>query len=88
MVAVRPAGARLAGFLKVAWDGGTHAFVLNPCVDALHQRTGIGRELVRRAGDAARAAGCTWLHVDFEPHLEGFYARCGFSPTPAGLLRL
>jgi hypothetical protein len=29
-----------------------------------------------------------WLHVDFEPHLEGFYRGCGFTPTPAGLIRL
>ena len=82
------AAARLVGFVNVAWDGGTHAFLLDPCVDPEHRRAGIGRELVRRAADAARAAGCTWLHVDHEPHLASFYARCGFSPTPAGLLRL
>jgi hypothetical protein len=29
-----------------------------------------------------------WLHVDFEPHLESFYASCGFAPTQAGLIRL
>ena len=52
------ASGRLVGFVDVAWDGGTHAFVLDPCVDPLHQRAGIGRELVRRAGDAARLAGC------------------------------
>ena len=82
------AAARLVGFVNVAWDGGTHAFVLDTCVDPEHRRAGVGRELVRRAADAARAAGCGWLHVDHEPHLETFYARCGFSPTPAGLLRL
>jgi len=37
----------------------------------------------------ARAAGCEWLHVDFEDHLGPFYfGRCGFRPTSAGLLRL
>ena len=82
------AAARLVGFVNVVWDGGTHAFVLDTCVDPEHRRAGVGRELVRRAADAARAAGCDWLHVDHEPHLGPFYARCGFSPTPAGLLAL
>jgi hypothetical protein len=37
----------------------------------------------------ARAAGCHWLHVDFEPELTGFYlGPCGFTSTAAGLLRL
>ncbi|GAB2574406.1 GNAT family N-acetyltransferase [Microlunatus antarcticus] len=75
-------------FVNVAWDGGTHAFLLDTCVDPGRQGEGIGAALVRRATDVTREAGCTWLHVDFEPHLERFYARCGFSPTPAGLLRL
>ena len=44
--------------------------------------------LVERAAGAAKAAGCAWLHVDFDPELEGFYAGCGFLPTAAGLLRL
>ena len=82
------AHARLVGFVNVAWDGGVHAFLLDTCVDPDRQRAGVGAELVRRAADAAREAGCTWLHVDYEPRLETFYARCGFSPTAAGLLRL
>ena len=80
--------AGLVGFVNVAWDGGTHAFLLDTCVHASRRGEGIGVELVHRAAAAAREAGCTWLHVDFEPHLATFYARCGFSPTPAGLLRL
>jgi GNAT superfamily N-acetyltransferase len=83
-----PGRCRLVGFVNVAWDGGTHAFLLDTCVDLTRQHEGIGVALVRRAADAAREAGCTWLHVDFEPHLETFHARCGFSPTSAGLLRL
>lgn len=36
-----------------------------------------------------RAAGCEYLHVDFENHLKPFYLEtCGFSPAPAELLRL
>jgi hypothetical protein len=35
------------------------------------------------------AAGCEWLHVDFDDDLRGFYFdACGFVPTNAGLLSL
>ncbi len=78
----------LIGFVNVAWDGGVHAFLLDTTVHPGHQRRGIGQALVRRAAVEARARGAHWLHVDFEPHLEGFYATCGFSPTRAGLIRL
>jgi GNAT superfamily N-acetyltransferase len=82
------ATARLVGFVNVAWDGGVHAFLLDTCVDPAQRGQGVGSALVRRATGAARQAGCTWLHVDFAPELTAFYARCGFSPTGAGLLRL
>jgi hypothetical protein len=39
--------------------------------------------------DTAAAAGCEWLHVDFEDHLRDFYLNaCGFTPTNAGLIQL
>ncbi|MBU2665113.1 GNAT family N-acetyltransferase [Actinoplanes bogorensis] len=83
------AGPRLAGFVQVAWDGGAHAFLLDTAVDPDRQGEGIGVNLVRAATAEARAAGCEWLHVDFEPHLEHFYVdRCGFRPTRAGLIPL
>jgi GNAT superfamily N-acetyltransferase len=81
-------GDRLVGFVKLAWDGGAHAFVLDTTVHPDFQRHGIGRRLVGRAAEVAQRAGVEWLHVDYEPHLEGFYSRCGFRPTPAGLMRL
>lgn len=79
---------RLIGFVNVAWDGGVHAFVLDTTVHPDYRRRRIGAELVGRALTVARAAGCTWLHVDFEPELARFYESCGFEPTAAGLLRL
>ena len=85
---VTPDSSRLVGFVKLAWDGGVHAFLLDTTVDAAYQRHGIGRELVIRAAHYAKQQGCTWLHVDFEPALEGFYARCGFVGTRAGLISL
>ncbi|GHF38937.1 GNAT superfamily N-acetyltransferase [Deinococcus metalli] len=82
-------GDALVGFVNVAWDGGAHAFLLDTTVHPAAQRRGVGGELVRRAAQAAREhGGVEWLHVDYEPHLHGFYAACGFTPTPAGLLRL
>ena len=79
---------RLVGFVKLAWDGGLHAFLLDTTVHPDHQRQGIGMRLVERAAEVARRSGVEWLHVDYEPAGEGFYARCGFRPTPAGLMRL
>jgi GNAT superfamily N-acetyltransferase len=80
------AGEQLTGFVQVAWDGGAHAFLLDTTVDPARRHHGIGTALIRAATDQARAAGCTWLHVDYEPHLAEFYR--DFRPTPAGLLRL
>lgn len=79
---------RLVGFLYVAWDGGTHAFLLDPTVHPAVRRRGLGLELVKRAAVAARERGCGWLHVDFEDELEPFYRAAGFRPTKAGLIRL
>jgi GNAT superfamily N-acetyltransferase len=82
-------GDELAGFVQVCWDGGAHAFLLDTAVDPAAQRHGVGTGLVRAAIADTRAAGCEWLHVDFEEHLAGFYLTgSGFRPTAAGLLRL
>ncbi|MFF1909445.1 GNAT family N-acetyltransferase [Kitasatospora sp. NPDC058218] len=89
-VCARPADTGwLAGFVNVAWDGGAHAFLLDTVVARAARHGGIGAGLVATAAEAARAAGCEWLHVDFEEHLRPFYLdACGFRPTDAGLLRL
>ncbi|MEV0843288.1 GNAT family N-acetyltransferase [Actinocatenispora sera] len=78
----------LVGFVNVATDGGSHAFLLDTTVHPDEQHRGLGTRLVRAATEQARAAGAEWLHVDYEPHLTGFYAGCGFRPTDAGLRRL
>lgn len=88
-VSARDEGGRLVGFVNVAWDGGDHAFLLDTKTRSDHQHQGIGTELVRQAAQQARAAGCEWLHVDFEPDLAAFYFdACGFRPTDAGLIHL
>ncbi|CAL9605172.1 GNAT family N-acetyltransferase [Streptomyces sp. enrichment culture] len=79
----------LIGFVNVAWDGGAHAFVLDTVVARHRRGSGVGAALVARAAEEARAAGCSWLHVDFEEHLRAFYFdACGFRPTAAGLIAL
>lgn len=82
------AGDRVVGYVNVAWDGGVHAFLLDTTVDPEFQRRGIARELVRLVAAEAKTRGADWLHVDYEPHLTGFYEGCGFRSTAAGLIDL
>ena len=80
---------RLVGFVNVAWDGGAHAFILDTMVAMDQRRRGIAAQLIELARMKARDAGCEWLHVDFENHLEAFYIKaCGFRATKAGLIGL
>ncbi len=76
----------LVGFVNLAWDGGIHAFLLDTTVHSAYQRRGTGQELVAQAVLVARERGIEWIHVDYEPHLQGFYEACGFKPTQAGLI--
>jgi len=79
----------LIGFVNVAWDGGVHAFLLDTMVARDQQRRGHAARMVALAVERAKASGCEWLHVDFEPHLKDFYfGACGFKPTDAGLIAL
>ena len=79
----------LVGFVNVVWDGLVHAWLQDTMVAVSARGNDIGTELVERAREAARAAGCEWLHVDFDDHLRSFYFdACGFRPTNAGLIGL
>ena len=78
----------LVGFVRLAWDGGIHTFLLEPTVHPGFRRRGIGRALVDRVVTVARERKAEWVHVDYEPHLRRFYQACGFTPTQAGLIRL
>lgn len=79
---------KLVGFVKMATDGGKHAFLLDPTVHPDYRRSGLGTRLVKAAISEAKANGATFVHVDYEPHLERFYEGCGFEKSRAGLLRL
>jgi predicted N-acetyltransferase YhbS len=78
----------LVGFVYVAWDGGAHAFLLEPTVLPSYRNRGIGLELVRHAAREVADAGADWLHVDYAPDLERFYAAAGFASSKAGVMRL
>ncbi|MDY7102682.1 MAG: GNAT family N-acetyltransferase [Actinomycetota bacterium] len=80
---------RLVGFVNVLWDGFVHAWIQDVMVARSHRHRGVGVALVRAAADGARAAGCEWLHVDFDDDLRPFYVdACGFEPASAALLDL
>jgi GNAT superfamily N-acetyltransferase len=82
-------GADLVGFVNVLWDGLVHAWLQDTMVAVAARGRGIGTGLVDRARHGAKAAGCEYLHVDFEDRLAAFYyGACGFRPTSAGLLEL
>jgi GNAT superfamily N-acetyltransferase len=88
-VTARTQERTLIGFVNVAWDGSDHAFLIDPKTRGPYQRQGIGTRLVRLAAEQAKTTGCSWLHVDFEPHLRTFFFHaCGFTPTDAGLIDL
>jgi GNAT superfamily N-acetyltransferase len=79
----------LVGFVNVISDGLVHAWLQDTMVASATRERGIGTRLVGVARDGAKAAGCEWLHVDFDSHLRHFYVdACGFTPTDAGLIHL
>jgi GNAT superfamily N-acetyltransferase len=88
-VVARNEDGELVGFINVPWDGLVHAWLQDTMVALSARHEGIGSRLVSVAVKETRAAGCEWLHVDFDDHLRAFYFdACGFTPTNAGLIRL
>ena len=88
-VTARLVDGTFIGFVNVASDGGDHAFLIDTKTRSGYQRRGVGTRVVKFAARHAKAAGCEWLHVDFDDHLAAFYfGACGFEPTNAGLINL
>ncbi len=82
-------GGSLVGFVNVLWDGSAHAWLQDVMVAESTRGRGVGTALVGLARRSAKAAGCEWLHVDFDADLAPFYyGACGFRPTSAGLIAL
>jgi GNAT superfamily N-acetyltransferase len=87
-VCMRVSGT-LVGFLNVAWDGGSHAFLLDTMITDSLRRQGFASRLIEETVRRSKETDVEWLHVDFEPHLRAFYFdACGFKSTDAGLVRL
>lgn len=78
----------LVGWCAALSDGVRHAFLIDVIVTPRWQRRGVGRAMVERATAALRERGIRIIHVDFTPEQEGFYRRCGFRPSPAGIREL
>lgn len=76
----------LIGFVNTVTDGYLHAFVLDVTVNPAFRRKGIGTALVQKAILECKRKSIEWIHVDYEPHLERFYIKCGFSGTKAGIV--
>jgi GNAT superfamily N-acetyltransferase len=88
-VAARLADGTVIGFVNVVSDGGDHAFLIDTKTRGAFQRTRVASRVVKFAAQHAKAAGCEWLHVDFDDDLRAFYFdACGFEPTTAGLINL
>jgi GNAT superfamily N-acetyltransferase len=82
-------GTELVGFVNVLWDGLVHAWLQDTMVATNAGRQGVGTQVVAVARDAARDAGCEFLHVDFDDELKPFYYdACGFTRTNGGLIAL
>lgn len=88
-VTARAPDGTLAGFVNVVGDGGDHAFLIDTKTRGSFQRRQVGTRVVAFAAQQAKAAGCEWLHVDFDADLRAFYFdACGFQPTDGGLIHL
>jgi GNAT superfamily N-acetyltransferase len=83
------ADSGLVGFANVLGDGLVHAWLQDVMVAKSHRGEGIATRLVAIGREHAAAAGCEWLHVDFDDDLRAlFFDACGFRPTNAGLIAL
>jgi GNAT superfamily N-acetyltransferase len=77
-------GARLVGFAAAISNGAWHAYVTSVAVHPDHQRSGIGKEVVRRL--MADRDGIQFvLHAD--PPVHPFYAKLGYVTAPEMLKR-
>ncbi|MBC7314469.1 MAG: GNAT family N-acetyltransferase [Rhizobium sp.] len=68
--------------------GMAYAFIENVVTDGAHRRTGLGRQTVKTAIDAAFDAGCYTVRLQTGGKRTGtldFYRSCGFDLTKHGL---
>jgi GNAT superfamily N-acetyltransferase len=80
LVIVAEAGGTVAGFAALLPRDDGEAELDGLFVEPGLWRGGVGRALVERCCQMARAMGASHLHVLGNPHALGFYGRCGFAP--------
>jgi GNAT superfamily N-acetyltransferase len=81
LVIVAVAGGVVAGFAALLPRDDADAELDGLFVEPGLWRGGVGRALVERCCDMARAMRARHLHVLGNPHALGFYGRCGFEPV-------
>ena len=69
---------RLVGFVNIVSQGPGDATMFDVLVHPDFRGRGLATRIVLEAKAAAGASGVERLSVSFEPHLSGFYKRCGF----------
>jgi ribosomal protein S18 acetylase RimI-like enzyme len=77
---------RLVAFVNVLSDGLADAFLVDLMVDPAFQGRGLGQALVRHATETLKADGIRCIELIFEPRLEAFYRRCGFTILSSGII--
>lgn len=77
-VEVAERAGRVVGFLVVLPREDGQAELDGLFVEPGTWRGGVGRRMVERAAQMARALGAREIYVIANPRAEGFYARCGF----------
>ena len=78
-VEVAERAGQVVGFLVVLPREDGQAELDGLFVEPGTWRAGVGRAMVERASEMARAMGATELHVIANPNAYGFYERCGFA---------
>jgi GNAT superfamily N-acetyltransferase len=76
---VLEAGDRLAGFYTLAPRSEAEVELEHLFVEPAFMGRGFGSELLVHAARAARRAGFARMHIQSDPHAEGFYRRRGAS---------
>lgn len=75
------AGDRLVGLLRAVSDDATICYVQDVLVDPSAQRAGVGRALMRLAGERYGHVRQQVLLTDDEPGQRAFYESLGFAET-------
>jgi len=82
----RSAHDNLIGYVSVLSDGIADALLLDLMVHPEYQRTGLGKQLVRRAVTDIKQTGVRCIHVTFNENLEEFYSECSFHIFKGGII--